>query len=172
MLYLAIETSCDETSIALLWRQNVLAGNFVDFINSVLVLGQVVSSQIKIHAEYGGVVPEIGARLHANQIHFLLDEVLRQAFAKLKHKEWNSVVRDFAISGFEQNDFKIILAKLDKIFVTTEPGLPSALKVGHEFARSLEFFINNEMGGHVVLQPVNHLRGHVASSYFNSVENI
>src|SRR4029079_14593642 len=66
MNILGIETSCDETAVALLRAED---GN--------LVLGKnLLSSQIAIHTKYGGVVPEVAARKHAPVIPLLLKEVL------------------------------------------------------------------------------------------------
>lgn len=64
MLHLAFETSCDDTSIALMEDDRVLQ--------------MVTRSQISEHTETQGVVPEVAARLHANVIFGVLDEVLRR----------------------------------------------------------------------------------------------
>ncbi len=70
-LTLAIETSCDETSIA------VLSGDRE-------VLSNIISSQIEIHKAYGGVVPEIASRHHLDNINLVLEEALGEAKIKLK----------------------------------------------------------------------------------------
>lgn len=67
---LGIESSCDETSIAIVK-------------NGREVLSNVISSQIDIHKIYGGVVPEIASRNHTKNINFVLDEALTQANTKL-----------------------------------------------------------------------------------------
>jgi N6-L-threonylcarbamoyladenine synthase len=136
---LAIETSCDETSLAFL-EVDFSAKNFYDKINSTQVLSSVISSQIDIHKEYGGVVPEVSARAHAEQIHFLFQRIVEEA--------------------------KIDLSNLSYIFVTAEPGLMSALKVGIEFAKSIKFFVERKFGNSIEINKVNHLQGHVASSFF------
>ena len=66
MLGLTIETSCDETSVA------ILKGGRE-------VLSNVVSTQIKIHKLYGGVVPEIASREHVSNISFVVEEALKEA---------------------------------------------------------------------------------------------
>lgn len=67
MIILAIETSCDETSIAILEAKN---GQFK-------ILSNLVASQINIHKKYGGIVPEVAARKHIEVILPLLDEALK-----------------------------------------------------------------------------------------------
>ncbi len=94
---LGIETSCDETSAA------VVKGN--------KTLSNVVSSQVKLHAVYGGVVPEIASRQHLK----LIDAVIQEAFARAK----------------------VLPTDLDAVAVTRGPGLPSALLVGVSTARGL-----------------------------------
>ena len=160
MLALSIETSCDETSLAFLYK-NELEPNSIDFytqINSYKVLAGLISSQIKLHQPYGGVVPEIGARAHASQIHSLLHELLEEAWSK-----------EMALEIKEKCNSKepvSLLKELDYIFVTTNPGLPSALKVGVEFAKTLSFFINEKYQKVVEVTPVNHLHGHLVSCFY------
>ena len=75
MYILGIESSCDETSIAVIeFEQD----------NNFKVLANVVSSQIDIHKKYGGVVPEIASRQHTKNIGLVLDEALETANIKLK----------------------------------------------------------------------------------------
>ena len=70
-LVLGLETSCDETSVALLREDGAIAAS-------------VVSSQIDMHRRYGGVVPEIAARAHLTNLPPLLDEALERAGARLE----------------------------------------------------------------------------------------
>ena len=65
MTLLAIETSCDETSAAV--------------VRDGVILSNVVSSQIKLHAEYGGVVPELAAREHLRNLTPVIQTALREA---------------------------------------------------------------------------------------------
>ena len=99
MLLLAIETSCDETSVA------VLRGG--------CVLANAVSSQVKLHEEYGGVVPELASREHLRNLMPVAREALGQA----------DVATD----------------ELDAIAATRGPGLPGALLVGLRAAQGLAF---------------------------------
>lgn len=95
---LAIETSCDETAAAV-----VMGGNDV--------LSSVVSSQIDIHARFGGVVPEVASRAHLESI----VPVVRQAIS----------------------DAGILTARIDAVAATAGPGLIGALLVGVSSAKSL-----------------------------------
>src|SRR5437764_10350615 len=116
MLGLGIETSCDETAASV-----VEDGRWVR--------SDVVSSQIKVHAEYGGVVPEVASRQHVATI----VPVLRRAAAE---------------AGIELSD-------LDGIAVTAGPGLVGALLVGVETAKSLGYALGkpvvgvNHLAGHL-----------------------
>jgi N6-L-threonylcarbamoyladenine synthase len=71
MNFLAIETSCDETSVAI-------------FTDELRILSNVVASQIDLHARFGGVVPEVAARAHLQRLLPTMDEALRQATLTLK----------------------------------------------------------------------------------------
>jgi glycoprotease/Kae1 family metallohydrolase len=151
MFYLAIETSCDETSLAILKVEEPLQlheTNFYNKINQIQVISSIISSQIETHAQYGGVVPEVGARLHAEQIHGLFKIVLKEALEMLKIGE---------VEFYKE---------LNTIFVTAEPGLMSALRVGIEFAKSLQFYISKKFEKQIELEFVNHLQGHTASCFY------
>jgi N6-L-threonylcarbamoyladenine synthase len=100
MLLLAIETSCDETAAAV-----VRDGREI--------LSSVVSSQIAIHAEYGGVVPEIASRKHLETISPVISRALREA-------------------GIQFTD-------IEGVAVTRGPGLSGALLVGFSVAKALAF---------------------------------
>ena len=97
---LAIESSCDETAAAVVQ-------------NGRDVLSNVISSQIDIHTQYGGVVPEIASRKHMEQINQVVSKAL-----------------------FDANKTK---DDIDAIAVTYGPGLVGALLVGVSFAKSLAY---------------------------------
>ncbi|MBQ9267456.1 MAG: tRNA (adenosine(37)-N6)-threonylcarbamoyltransferase complex transferase subunit TsaD [Clostridia bacterium] len=71
ILCLAIETSCDETSVAIVK-------------NGREVLSNIISTQIDIHKKYGGVVPEIASRNHVENITYVIDEALEKANVTLE----------------------------------------------------------------------------------------
>ena len=118
-LILSIETSCDETSLALLigpvknpLNQSPAASvGFLDYINSFEIISQLVSSQIKEHRKFGGVVPEIGARLHAFQIHFLLDQLLFAASFKIAEKLQNGDKYRENVTEIESEGLELIIKK-------------------------------------------------------------
>jgi N6-L-threonylcarbamoyladenine synthase len=165
MLYLAIESSCDETSLALLSGNPGPGISFFEHLNSFEVVSSVVSSQIKTHAKFGGVVPEIGARLHANQIHFLFQMLLQNIGSDTPLITTDSFEKIIQ-KPFDIKMYSNVLSTIDEIFVTTEPGLTSALKVGMEFAKTLQFFVERTRGNHIKITEINHLNGHVYSSFF------
>ena len=70
-IILAIESSCDETAIAVLKNNKELRAN-------------IVSTQIPVHQKYGGVMPEIASRLHVENIGFVLQEALDESKIKLE----------------------------------------------------------------------------------------
>ena len=96
-LILAIESSCDETAVAV--------------IKDGKLLSNVVSTQIEVHRKYGGVMPEIASRLHAENIGVVLKEAIGQADIKLED--------------------------VDAFAVTRGPGLIGALHVGLQCAKTL-----------------------------------
>lgn len=78
MYILSIESSCDETSIAVIkFSKDKDDNNFE-------VLTNIISSQIDIHKKFGGVVPEIASREHTKNIGYVLDETLKEASVKLE----------------------------------------------------------------------------------------
>jgi N6-L-threonylcarbamoyladenine synthase len=116
-IILAFETSCDETAVA------VVRG-------STEALSNVLSSQVDLHARFGGVVPEIAARAHVESIRSLTHKALTEA-------------------GVHPSD-------LDGVAATAGPGLVGALLVGHSFAkatawaRQLPFVGIDHMEGHLM----------------------
>ena len=103
MMVLAIETSCDETAAAVVE-------------DGVRVLSSVVSSQVKIHHPYGGVVPELASRKHVEAIVPVVKSALCQA--------------------------EIPLERIDGIAVTQGPGLIGALLVGFNFAKGMAYALD------------------------------
>ena len=120
---MGIESSCDETSISIVK-------------NGREVLSNIINSQIKIHEEYGGVVPEIASRCHVEVINGLMKEALKEA--------------------------KITLDDVDAIAVTEGPGLVGALLVGVSYAKGLSYVTGkplvavNHIEGHIAGNYLTH----------------
>ncbi len=119
---LAFETSCDETAVAVVKGREVLSN--------------VLSSQVDLHARFGGVVPEVAARAHVEAIRSLTHRALVDA-------------------GLHPDD-------LDAVAATEGPGLVGALLVGHSFAkatawtRQLPFVGIDHMEGHLFSPLLEH----------------
>jgi N6-L-threonylcarbamoyladenine synthase len=119
---LAFETSCDETAVAV--------------VRGTEILSNVLSSQVEVHARFGGVVPEVAARAHVEAIRSLTHRALVEA-------------------GIHPDD-------LDAIAATEGPGLVGALLVGHSFgkatawARQLPFVGIDHMEGHLFSPILEH----------------
>jgi N6-L-threonylcarbamoyladenine synthase len=107
MLILAIESSCDDTCAAITQNGGVLAN--------------VVSSQIQLHAEYGGIVPELATREHLKNLMPIARTALREAH--------------------------IAPPQLDAVAATQGPGLPNALMIGFKAAQALAFVLRKPFFG-------------------------
>lgn len=103
MIILAIETSCDETACAIISGEK----------GSINILSNIVSSQIKLHAKWGGVVPNLAAREHLKNITPVIQASLKKAGLTYK--------------------------KIDLISVTEGPGLIPALLIGVNAAKTLSY---------------------------------
>ena len=123
ILILGIESSCDETAASVVK-------------NGREVLSNIINSQIKIHEEYGGVVPEIASRCHTEVINQVVKQALKEA--------------------------KVELKDIDCICTTYGPGLVGALLVGVSYAKGLSYASNipllgvNHIEGHIAANYINH----------------
>ena len=105
LTFLGIETSCDETAASVVQENED---------GTAKVLSNVISSQIKEHKKFGGVVPEIAARAHVENIDFIIQEALNKGRKKIKD--------------------------LDGVAATTGPGLVVCLHVGYNIGKSIATF--------------------------------
>lgn len=169
MRILAIETSCDETGIAVV-EARVTTGSTA-LPKTVKVLSNTLISQAVLHAEFGGVFPAVARREHAKNIIPLLVHALEQAgLAKklnaprvLTEKEESVLAKILQKEPGILTDFKNSLLALkvptiDAIAVTSGPGLEPALWVGINTAEAL-----GALWGVPVI-PVNHMEGHVVAA--------
>ena len=119
LTFLGIETSCDETAAAIVQENSDGTAD---------VLSNVVSSQIKEHKKYGGIVPEIAARAHLENIEFIINKSL--------------------------SDSRLSLRNIDGIAATAGPGLVVCLNIGLNIGKSIAAFSNkpfigvNHLEGH------------------------
>lgn len=117
MIVLGIESSCDETAIAIIKNNEILS--------------HIVLSQIDIHKQFGGVIPELAARSHLDVIDSLIKEAVTQA--------------------------KITLEDIDVFCATSGPGLAGGLIIGALAAKTLSFVYNkpfvavNHLQGHALI---------------------
>jgi len=129
MIILGIETSCDDTGIAIIEADK--RGSKRGETQNFKILSNVVSSQIKIHAPFGGVVPNLAAREHLKNIGPCLKTTLKEA---------NKTMKD-----------------VDLIAVTVGPGLIPSLLIGVNFAKALAYKYNipivpiNHLEGHITV---------------------
>lgn len=108
IIVLSIETSCDETSVAIVK-------------NGREIISNKIYSQIDIHNEFGGVVPEVASRKHLEVINIVIDEALKEG--------------------------NINLNDIDVISATYGPGLIGALLVGLQYAKGLSYALNKDFIG-------------------------
>ena len=115
-LILALESSCDETACAIIK-------------DGKEILSNIVSSQINIHTQYGGVVPEVASRIHIENISTVIDEALKKA--------------------------NLTMDDIDAIAYTQGPGLIGSLHVGVQAAKTIAWTFHkplipiNHMTGHI-----------------------
>lgn len=141
---LAIETSCDETAAA------VVEG---DGVHRPRALSNTIASQIAIHAEYGGVFPDVAAREHTKRILPVLSVALKEA----------GLTDRLDVAG---SDLQTALESIDAIAVTNGPGLIGPLLVGTSAAIQLAALTGKP------LIPINHWEGHIYSAFLQKSESI
>ena len=120
-LILGIETSCDETAASMITENE--QGNPV-------ILSNIVSSQVDVHKEFGGVVPELAARSHVEKINWIVQKAINESGKKI--------------------------AEIDAVASTAGPGLVVCLSIGLSFGKALAASINkpfiaiNHLEGHAL----------------------
>ncbi len=144
MKILSIETSCDETGIAVIQGEKTSDGF------TFTTLGSALLSQASLHAEYGGVYPNLAKREHEKNLPTILSEALK--IAELCGTD---------ADGRGKDPFQ----NIDAIAVTSGPGLEPALWTGIEFAKRLAAERGKPLFG------VNHMEGHIISSLAQPVED-
>ena len=121
IIFLGIETSCDETAAAVIQENED---------GSAKILSSIVSSQVKEHEKFGGVVPELAARAHVENIDFIINKALK--------------------------DSKLSVDEMDGVAATAGPGLMVCLSVGFNIGKSIAAFADkpfvavNHLEGHAL----------------------
>ena len=125
-LILGIESSCDETAVAIIQENDQ---------GTPKILSNIISSQIDVHKEFGGVVPELAARSHIEKIDLITKKAL-------------------LVSGTK-------IDSIDAVAATAGPGLVVCLSVGLSFGKTLAFSLNkpfiavNHLEGHALSPKLN-----------------
>lgn len=133
MIILAIETSCDETACAIVSAKN----------GEIKILSNVVSSQIKLHAKWGGVVPNLAAREHLKNINPVIETSLNEAGLTFKD--------------------------IDVIGTTNGPGLIPALLIGVNAAKTLAYVWQKPLLG--IHHIEGHIYANFISDKISSISN-
>ena len=126
IIILGIESSCDETAVSIIQENEN---------DKPLILSNIVSSQIDVHKEFGGVVPELAARSHVEKIDLIAKKAIEESNIKIKD--------------------------IDAVAVTAGPGLIVCLSVGLSFGKTIAqslkkpFIAVNHLEGHALSPKLN-----------------
>src|SRR5512137_2225453 len=148
MHILAIESSCDETAAAVVAEVD-------DAARPWQIRSSVIASQVEIHREWGGVVPELASRQHIRDICGVVERALAEAGITLPSASGGSEDPPYGDQPSHADT-------IDAIAVTQGPGLVGSLLVGLQFAKSLAASIGKP------LVPVHHLAGHIESLFLHN----
>lgn len=140
MRILAIESSCDETSAAVLERKD----------ETISVKSHVTATSLAMHAKTGGIIPENAAR---EQVKFILPVITETLCEYSKNKKQKTIISNW------EGARKILENEIDAIAVTSGPGLIGSLLVGVETAKVLSYIYGKP------LVPVNHLLAHLYANF-------
>jgi len=193
MKILAIETSCDETSIGIIEKIESIS-------NCYKILAHETISQVNKHIEFGGVFPTLARREHEKNLVPILVRCLVQAGLAIPTSHGNSVPApskgapvQSSLSDNEKNyyidslsrypdleksfwefaekyDTKLIGESIDAIAVTNGPGLPPALWVGVNFSKCLAEIFSTD-NRNIPIYPINHMEGHIVSALANKQDD-
>ena len=165
MKILAIETSCDDTCIAVAKCNRSGFG----------LLSNLISSQIEIHKKWGGVYPALARREHQKNLTPLLIKALKEA-GLIKFLKKKNTINDLEIKNILKREELLYLElkkflekyqkpKIDLIAVTNGPGLDPCLWTGVNFAKTLAFAWDLPIIG------VNHIEGHIFANLLSRVSS-
>ncbi len=178
MIILSIETSCDDTSIAVLQISGVKKPCFT-------VLANIISSQVEVHSKWGGIVPMLAKREHQKTLTPVLTQALKESGMLKKNLPGILNIQSKIKPGPQKRGpqfenlkkilerEKVLAGKLqrfltkyqkpdiDIIAVTTGPGLEPCLWAGINFAKSLSYFWD------IPIAPVNHIEAHILANWLD-----
>ena len=160
MTILSIDTSCDDTCISIVECKK----------NNYKILANIVSSQVKIHSKYGGVVPHLAKREHQKNLIPVLEMALKKSkiksyvFINIENKKAKIeeiLIRDpllfkKLISFCKKYPY---IPKIDVIAVTIGPGLEPCLWSGINLSKALSYIWEKPLMG------INHIEGHIAANW-------
>ncbi len=172
MTILGIETSCDETALALIETKGSIESGDLE----CRIIDSLINSQAELHSAYGGVYPSLAKREHGKNLIPLLEKILGALPASKKE-----AILDFSFADtldtfradvgsqnkelfecMEHAEFLKNIPAIDRIAVTEGPGLEPALWVGINFAKILGTLWN------IPVIPINHMEGHIIGSLLES----
>ena len=177
MIIIAIETSCDDTAISIIKTTASALKKKQPAFNDFEILSDYVSSQANIHAEYGGVFPAVAKREHQKNLTPLLIKSLKNSGLLKKSKKPIDAKKLLKVQKILErnqdifNDIKVFFKEYDipeinKIAVTTGPGLEPCLYTGINFSRALSLYWD------APLVSINHLEGHIMSNWLSPIEKV
>ena len=160
MKILAVETSCDETAVAL------LAFSTHDGTTSYRILDEKLHSQVALHNQYGGVFPTLAKREHQKILPFLTKKLLETSTVMEQDATVNITDTLQEICSREPDMLNTLTTAftgvrplgIDALTVTKGPGLAPALWVGVNFVKALSLLWN------IPIIPINHMEGHIVSA--------
>lgn len=159
MRILSIESSCDETSAAVV--------ELVD--NQVIVHSNITATSLLTHAKTGGIIPENAAREQVKYIiPVIIQALLRSCHSEAQTKNPKDEILHYIQDDKEKNSRKartILEKDIDAIAVTYGPGLIGSLLVGVETAKTLSYVFNKP------LIPVNHLLAHIFANFITTTND-
>ncbi len=165
MIILGIETSCDETALSLLEMMDAGGGK-----TEIRILANITHSQAALHAEYGGVFPNLAKREHQKNLIPLFKKILEESGFELRitnyelRQNYSQILENLRIVLEREPELlkqflefipTIEKPHIDAIAVTEGPGLEPALWVGINFARALSLVWD------IPIIPTNHMEGHI-----------
>lgn len=174
MKILSIETSCDDTCASVI----ELKASKLDFEADFKLLSNIISSQVKLHAQYGGVFPTLARREHQKNIICVVKKALNKA-GLLKKRSVERKIKDKIIEKiFEKEPVlkknsekffsKYKKPRIDYIAATIGPGLEPCLWMGVNFAKAFSYFYN------IPVIATNHIESHFMANIIadKRLENI